>query len=63
MVEYSKFIPPISGYDIMEEFSIGPGPLVGEFIERIAEAITNGDLPLIEDKSIYLNYLHKFFNN
>ena len=39
----------LSGSDVMGEFAIGPGPLVGELLDAVTEAQTAGDVETRED--------------
>ena len=39
-----NFKPPITGLDIMKEFTIGEGPLIGKVKKEIVDAIINGSI-------------------
>lgn len=51
---------PISGEDIMNEFNIGPGPLIGRVKERIKDAILDGEIS--NDYESAYQYLKKIKN-
>ncbi len=40
-----NFQPPVSGKEIMEQYGIGPSPVIGEIKEAIKEAILEGQIP------------------
>ena len=40
-----NFQPPVSGEEIMEQYGIGPSPVIGEIKEAIKEAILEGQIP------------------
>ena len=40
-----NFQPPVSGKEIMEQFGIGPSPVIGAIKEAIKEAILEGQIP------------------
>jgi tRNA nucleotidyltransferase/poly(A) polymerase len=46
--------PLLSGTDIMERFSLSPGPKVGELIELLTEAQLNGTVRTVNEAETYL---------
>lgn len=40
-----NFQPPVSGEDIMKEYNLSPGRVIGEIKEEIKEAILEGEIP------------------
>ncbi len=51
---------PVNGFEIMERFSLSPGPLIGKIKSLLLEGILNGELPeTSEDKEIYFQFIEK----
>ena len=54
-----NFQPPVDGREIMEKFSIEPGPQIGKIKKFIEEAILNGDVPNEHDACLNLIIEHR----
>jgi poly(A) polymerase len=54
-----NFQPPVDGREIMEKFSIEPGPKIGKIKKFIEEAILNGDVPNEHDACMDLIIKHR----
>ncbi|MBN2790320.1 MAG: HD domain-containing protein [Candidatus Delongbacteria bacterium] len=52
-----NFKPPVNGIDIMNEFSINEGPIIGQIKKEIVDSIINGSIP--NEKEAAMNLLKK----
>ncbi len=54
---------PISGNDIMKNFNLPPGPMIGKIKDSVMQEMIEGRLPPDADKDVYFKFASKLLEN